>query len=127
MGRDWGKEGKTDLLNRVEKGQAEGLCGKLGRAGRTCDFPGPCGLCGKVVRSHLAELCRLRRGTDLGRGLSALGVGVLQHRQRALDLVLEDALEDVDLALDVDERRLELVHVDRPSKLEVQLVQRQEV
>src|SRR6266446_5727332 len=83
------------LLNRVDQGQAQRFCGKLGlRTG---------GICGNGFPGRFGDLHSLRGGSNLGRGLLALGVCVLEHGQRALDLVLQDALEDVHLALDVDE------------------------
>jgi hypothetical protein len=47
--------------------------------------------------------------------------------QRALDFVLEDSFQHVDLALDVDQRGLEPFHVDGARELQVQLIERQEV
>src|SRR5450759_4130194 len=67
---------------------------------------------------------RFGRRPGSGRDLLALAVGVLEHRDRPLELVLEHALKGVQVALHVDERRLELLHVDGARELQVQLVER---
>src|SRR3989454_8896424 len=43
------------------------------------------------------------------------------------ELVVEDSLQRVEVALDVDQRRLQLLHVHCAGKLQVQLVQREQV
>src|ERR1041384_969151 len=110
MGKAWGKTRKTDLLDGVEQGESEGFCGNLLASRLSGEWRG-WGFCGKAFRNPLADLGSLGRDPDLGRRLPAFGVGVLEHGQRALHAVLEDALQDVDLSLDVDEGGLELVHV----------------
>src|SRR5437588_12029627 len=115
MGIGWGKVAMAGLLSGVDQGQAERFWGKV--------VLHTGGFCGKVSPQGLAHLGALRRGPDLGRCLPPFGVGVLEHGQGTLDLVLEDAFENVDLAFHVDERRLQLVHVDRAGELKVELVQ----
>jgi len=74
LGTGWVRTGGNRawrrLLNRVEKGQAEGVCGKLGRLGL--------GACGNLFHRPFHNLDALGRGADLGRRLLALGVGVLE-------------------------------------------------
>src|SRR5438046_260425 len=107
------------LLDRVDQGQTERFCGKLvSRTG---------GICGNGFPGRFGDLHSLCGGSNLGRGLLALGVGVLEHGQRALNLVLQNALEDVHLALDVDEPGLQLLHVDAACELQVELVEGEEV
>src|SRR2546425_3325597 len=83
LGKRCGKPGISGLMSGFEKGQAEGLCGNLGRP-------------------VFGGLDALGRGTDPGGHLLALGIGVLKHGQRPLELVVEDSLQRVEVALDVD-------------------------
>src|SRR6266446_3550531 len=101
---------KPDLANWVEEGEREGVCGNLRD-----------GLWGRF-----GDLDALDGRPDPDRHLLALAVGVLEHGHGTLQLVLEDALEDVQVALDVDESRLHPLHVQRARELEVQLVKRQQ-
>src|SRR5947207_3659153 len=107
------------LLARVDQGQAERLCGKL--AFRTG------GICGNGFPGRFGDLHSLRGGSNLRRGLLALGVGVLEHCQGALHLVLQDSLEHCHLSLDVDEAGLQLFHVDAAGELQVKLVEGEQV
>src|SRR2546423_791717 len=123
LGTGWvrpgGNRSPRALLNRVDQGEAEGVCGKLGR---------PCGgNCGNLVHRAFQDLDAPDRGPDLGRSLLALGVGVLEDGEGALEPVFQNTLQDVDLALHVDEGRLQLFHVDGAGELQVQLVQREQV
>src|SRR2546423_206405 len=123
LGTGWvrpgGNRSPRALLNRVDQGEVEGVCGKLGR---------PCGgSCGNLVHRAFQDLDAPDRGADLGRSLLALGVGVLEDGQGALQPVFQNTLQDVDLALHVDEGGLQLFHVDGAGELQVQLVQREQV
>src|SRR6266550_9123552 len=109
----------ASLLDRVDQGQTERFCGNL--AFRTG------GICGHGFPGRFGDLHSLRRGSNLGRSLLALAVGVLEHGQRALNFVLEDSLEDVHLALDVDEAGLQLLHVDAAGELQVELIEGEEI
>src|SRR5207248_5949104 len=66
-------------------------------------------------------------GSNLGGRLPPFGVSVLKYGQGALDPVLQDALEDVYLPLDVDEAGLQLLHVDAAGELQVELVEGEQV
>src|SRR5260221_4068155 len=102
---------KPGLANWVEECEREGVCGNL-RDG----FWG-----------RFGDLDALDGRPDPDRHLLALAVGVLEHGDGPLQLVLEDALEHVQVAFDVDEGRLHPLHVQRARELEVQLVKRQQV
>src|SRR6266581_3264940 len=102
---------KPDLTNWVEESEREGVCGNLRD-----------GLWGRF-----GDLDALDGRPDPDRHLLALAVGVLEHGHGTLQLVFEDALEHVQVTLDVDESRLHLLHVHSARELEVQLVKRQQV
>jgi len=51
----------------------------------------------------------------------------LEHGQRPLELVVEDPLEVSRWRFDVDQCRLQLLHVHRPGELQVQLVEREQI
>src|SRR5581483_6642931 len=122
-GQGLGITGQNALLDLVDEGEREGL--------RFATRFGLTDRCGKLVESRLRrrvlDLDAARGGADPRRDLLALAVGVLEHRHRPLKLVLQDVLEHVEVAFDVDERRLHLLHVNGPGELEVELVQGEQV
>ena len=82
---------------------------------------------GKFATATRKNLDALGGGPNPGRNLLPLAVSVLKHGHRPLELVLEHALEGVQVPLDVDEGRLHLLHVDGAGELQVQLVESQQV